>query len=147
VLCFGGTKNGMHNTEAVIFFNRELARDFSYRVKQGAQLESKQRFAAAQWVGMLESGAWLRHAAHANAMARRLATALRSLPGITFIAEPEANGVFVELPHATADALASRGWQFLRFIGDNGYRLMCSWNTSSETVDRLAVDLAALLRT
>ena len=62
VLCFGGTKNGMAAGEAVVFFNRELAREFDYRCKQAGQLASKMRFLAAPWVGMLRDGAWLRHA-------------------------------------------------------------------------------------
>ncbi len=143
VLCFGGTKNGMTATEAVVFFNRDMAREFDYRVKQGAQLESKMRFAAAQWVGMFETGAWLRHGAHANAMAQKLAAALRPLPGLKFIAEPEVNGVFVELPRPIVETLWARGWHFHRFIGENGYRLMCSWATTPETVDRLAADFRA----
>jgi threonine aldolase len=141
VLSFGGTKNGMNTTEAVVFFNPEHAREFDYRVKQGAQLASKMRFAAAQWVGMLETGAWLRHAAHANAMAQQLAAALRPLPQVRFIAEPEANGVFVELSKATAEALWARGWHFYRFIGENGYRLMCSWATTPVTIDRFVAEL------
>src|SRR5690606_911200 len=60
VLCFGGTKNGMTATEAVIFFDQDLARDFDYRCKQAGQLASKMRFLSAQWVGMLENDAWLR---------------------------------------------------------------------------------------
>ena len=72
VLCFGGTKNGIAVGEAVVFFNRELAREFDYRCKQGGQLASKMRFLSAPWVGMLQDGAWLRHAGHANAMAKRL---------------------------------------------------------------------------
>jgi threonine aldolase len=144
VLSFGGTKNGMNTTEAVVFFSRERAREFEYRVKQGAQLASKQRFAAAQWCGMLESGAWLRHAAQANEMAARLARALREA-GARLTVEPEANGVFVELTSAQADALAARGWQFYRFIGEHGYRLMCSWATPPETVDRFAADFCAVL--
>jgi len=145
VLSFGGTKNGMNTAEAVVFFNHEYAREFEYRVKQGAQLAAKQRFATAQWAGMLGSGAWLRHAAHANAMTQRLAAALRPLPQVKFIAEPEANGVFVELPQAAVDALWARGWHFHRFIGENGYRLMCSWATAPETVDRFAADVRAEL--
>ena len=145
VLSFGGTKNGMNSTEAVVFFHPEPAVEFAYRIKQSAQLASKQRFAAAQWVGMLETGAWLRHAAHANAMAQRLAAALRPLPRLKFIAEPAANGVFVELPAAAAEALWARGWHFYRFIGDHGYRLMCSWATAPETVDRFAAELRAEL--
>lgn len=144
VLSFGGTKNGMNTTEAVVFFKSEHAREFEYRVKQSAQLASKQRFAAAQWCGMLEGGAWLRHAAHANAMAARLAAALRTA-GARLSVEPEANGIFVELTPAQADALAARGWQFYRFIGENGYRLMCSWATPPEAVDQFATDFAAVI--
>ncbi|MBA3848537.1 MAG: threonine aldolase [Opitutus sp.] len=143
VLSFGGTKNGMNTTEAVVFFRPELAREFEYRVKQGAQLASKQRFASAQWCGMLGDGAWLRHAAQANAMARRLADGLRALPAARLLAEPEANGVFVELPLAAAEAMWARGWHFHRFIGEHGYRLMCSWETRAETVDRFLAELRA----
>ena len=131
---------------AVVFFRKEDAREFEYRVKQTGQLASKMRFATAPWCGMLEGGAWLRHAAHANAMAQRLAAALRVVPGVRFITEPEANGVFVELPAATAAALEQRGWRFLRFIGDHGYRLMCSWATPPEAVDRFVADLRAAAR-
>lgn len=145
VLCLGGTKNGLNSTEAVVFFDRGRARDFEYRVKQGGQLASKARFAAAQWCGLLEQGAWLRHAAHANAMARRLADGVRALPAARLLAEPEANAVFVELPRPAADALARRGWHFHRFIGEHGYRFMCSWATPLTEVDRLLADLRAAL--
>ena len=145
VLCFGGTKNGLFATEAVDFFRPGLARDFASRLKRAGQLASKHRFAAAQWCGMLEGGAWLRHAAHANAMARRLADALRRLPGARLIVEPEANGVFVELPRPAVEALWARGWKFHPFIGEKGYRLMCSWATAPGDVDRFAGDAAAVL--
>ena len=144
-LCFGGTKNGLHTTEAVIFFHPDRAREFAYRVKQAGQLAAKMRFAAAQWVGVLENGAWLRHAAHANAMAQRLAAALRPLPRLRLLAEPEANSVFVELSPAAYAGMEARGWHFYRFIGEHGYRLMCSWATQPEAIDRLVADLRAEL--
>jgi threonine aldolase len=144
VVCLGGTKGGMNTTEAVVFFNREHARDFEYRVKQAGQLASKMRFASTQWCGMLEDGAWLRHAAHANAMARKLADALRAVPGVKLIGVCEANGVFVELPPAAVTALTERGWHFYRFVGEHGYRLMCSWATPPAAIDRLVADLEAV---
>src|SRR5262245_1781174 len=49
VLCFGGTKNGSHVGDAVVFFNREIAHEFDYRCKQAGQLASKMRFLAAPW--------------------------------------------------------------------------------------------------
>jgi len=140
VLSFGGTKNGMLNAEAVVFFNRGLAHDFAYRVKQGGQLASKQRFAAAQWCAMLEDGAWLRHAAQANATARRLADGIRTLPGAALVVEPAANSVFVRLAPGVAERLEHRGWVFHRFIGEDGYRFMCAWDTPPERVAKLLLD-------
>jgi threonine aldolase len=143
VLSFGGTKNGLLTTEAVVFFNRELAREFEYRVKQSGQLASKMRFASAQWAAVLRDGAWLRHAAHANAQAKKLAAGLKKL-GLKLLAPVEANGVFVELPPAAFRALEKRGWHFYKFIGEHGYRLMCSWDTRDEDVAAFLADARAV---
>ncbi len=62
VLCFGGVKNGLAAGEAVLFFDRGLAEEFEWRVKQAGQLNSKMRLVAAPWVGLLESGTWLKNA-------------------------------------------------------------------------------------
>ena len=145
VLCFGGTKNGLLTTEAVVFFNPTLARDFAARVKQSGQLASKQRFASAQWAAVLADGSWLRQAAHANACTQKLAAALSPLPGVTLAFEPEVNAVFVNLPPAAATALLARGWHFYPFIGDHGYRLMCSWDTRDEDLAAFIADLNAAL--
>ena len=141
-LCFGGTKNGLLTTEAVVFFNPELAREFDYRVKQSGQLASKMRFASAQWVAVLRDGAWLRHAAHANMMAQKLAAGFRKL-GFKLVAPVEASGVFVELAPAVVSALERRGWHFYKFIGEHGYRFMCSWETRDEDVAAFLADAGA----
>ncbi len=85
VLCCGGTKLGMAVTEAVVFFDRSLGAEFAYRCKQAGQLCSKMRFISAQWLTMLTQGTWKKHADHGNAMARRLATGLQSLPGVSVL--------------------------------------------------------------
>ena len=144
-LCFGGTKNGMAVGEAVVFFNREMAKEFDYRCKQAGQLASKMRFLSASWVGMLQDGAWLRHAAHANAMAARLEQTLATLPGVKLLFPRQANGVFAELPAKAIDALRAKGWLFYTFIGAGGCRFMCTWDTTPEDVDALAADLRAVL--
>jgi threonine aldolase len=143
VLCFGGTKNGMAVGEAVVFFDRELAREFDYRCKQAGQLASKMRFLAAPWVGMLKDGAWLRNARHANAMAERLHASVRKLPEVKVLRQPEANSVFLEMPSHVADGMRARGWRFYDFIG-GASRLMCSWDTSEEDVRAFADDLHEL---
>jgi threonine aldolase len=134
VLCFGGTKNGAAGAELVIFFKKALAREFEYRVKQGAQLMSKARFLAAQWLGLLTDDVWLRNARHANAMARRLADRLRAAK-IDIVLPVEANATFVRLSESLVRELNGRGWHFYKFIEPDVYRLMCSWATSEAEID------------
>jgi threonine aldolase len=143
VLCFGGTKNGLLTSEAIVFFNRTLAREFDYRVKQSGQLASKMRYATAQWNAVLRDGAWLRHAAHANRQAQKLATGLRK-SGFRIIGTPESSGVFVQMSATEYTMLERRGWHFYKFIGDDGYRLMCSWETKDEQIDAFVADAAAV---
>jgi threonine aldolase len=140
VLCFGGAKNGMAMGEAVLFFDRALATDFDYRCKQAGQLAAKMRFLSAPWVGMLESGAWLRNAAHANRCARRFATQIATIPGVRLAQPAEANAVFLEAPEKVLDQLRARGWSFYTFIG-GAARFMFSWDSDPARVDALSRDL------
>ena len=142
VLCFGGTKNGLPVGEAVVFFNRKLAEDFAYRVKQSGQLASKMRFISAPWLGLLENDVWLRNARHANAMARRLHDALLPIPQAQMLFPCESNAVFVTLPQAAIDKLRADDWRFYQFIGAGGCRFMCAWDTQPEMVDKLAQAIA-----
>jgi threonine aldolase len=141
VLCFGGTKNGMAIGEAILFFNRAQAEDFDYRCKQAGQLASKMRFLSAPWVGMLEGGAWLRNGAHANACARRFASAVSGLAGVQVMFPVEANAVFLRLSAAAMAALRARGWRFYTFIG-GGARIMFAWDSDPACIDALAADIA-----
>lgn len=139
ILVIGGTKAGMTPTEAVVLLDKSLARRFDARLKQSGQLPSKGRFYAAPFIGMLEDGALVRHAAHANAMASRLA-ALTPFP----LAHPvEANAVFVTMDEPTLKRLHATGWFVYRFI-DGSVRFMCSWATTPEAVDELGAVLNSL---
>jgi threonine aldolase len=145
VLCFGGSKNGIALGEAVVFFDRELARDFDYRCKQGGQLASKMRFLSAPWLGMLKDGAWLRHAKHSNEMATRLNAGLQKIPGVKICYPVQSNTVFAKIPKSAEEKLRQRGWQFYTgVITTEESRLMCSWDTTAEDVDAFVVDLREL---
>jgi threonine aldolase len=145
VLSLGGTKNGLNTTEAVVLFNPALAAQFGYRGKQAGQLASKMRFQSCQWQGVLESGAWLRHATHANAMARRLGDALGAVPGVRLLRPVEVNGVFVDMSAAAAEAMSALGWHFHSMV-HAGYRLMCSWATTEADIEALVRDLQRVAR-
>ncbi len=142
VLALGGTKNGLAAGDAIVFFNRGLAEDFEYRRKQAGHLLAKMRFVAAPWVALLESGAWLRNAEHANAMARRLETELRGVAGLRVLYPVQANAVFVDMPEPWVLGLHQRGWHFYAIAG--GQRLMCSWDTQPEDIAAFVADLRSV---
>lgn len=147
VLCFGGSKNGIALGEAVVFFDRELARDFDYRCKQGGQLASKMRFLSAPWLGMLKDGAWLRHARHANEMAKRLETGMKQIPGVQIAHPVQSNAVFATMSKTVEDQMHARGWHFYTgVITRDESRLMCSWDTTTEDVDAFVADLREIAR-
>ncbi|MBD2355001.1 low specificity L-threonine aldolase [Tolypothrix sp. FACHB-123] len=141
VLCFCGTKNGMALGEAIIFFNKALAEDFDYRSKQAGQLASKMRFISAPWLGLLETGAWLKNARHANQCAAYLEEKLLNIDGVEMMFPREANAVFAKLPEQVIQILKDKGWQFYTFIGVGGVRFMCSWNTTLARIDELVNDI------
>ena len=145
VLCFGGTKNGTHVGDAVVFFNLELGEEFAFRCKQAGQLASKMRFLAAPWVGMLRDGVWLKHARQANAMAQLLHDLLAPLPELKILFPRQANSVFVDIPEPAIRGMWDLGWLFYNFIGRGGCRLMCSWDTTESDVRTFVDDLKKLL--
>ena len=136
VLVFGGAKAGANCTEALVMFDRSLARRVDNRLKQAGQTASKARYLAAPFLGLLESNAWEDGAAHANLMAQRLADGVET--GTSFVlAHPvEANAVFVRMPPMAHQRLNEAGWACYRF-DDGSVRFVCSWATTAEAVDEL----------
>jgi threonine aldolase len=145
VLCLGGTKNGLAVGDAVIFFNKELAEDFAYRCKQAGQLASKMRFLTAPWIGLLKNGTWLKNAAHANESAAMLESRLAKISELQILMPRQANSVFVRMPLALIHALHDQGWHFYNFIGEDGVRLMCSWDTREEDIEEFVADIKKTL--
>jgi threonine aldolase len=144
VLCFGGTKNGLAGAELILFFNKELATDFEYRLKQAGQMQSKTRFLAAQWHGLLVDDIWLRNARHANGMAQKLAARLQSEAKITPVFPVEANAVFVRLDQPTGRGLRERGWHLYQFVEPDIFRIMCSWSVTNSDLDRFISDVVCI---
>lgn len=145
VLCFCGTKNGMALGEAIIFFNKALAEDFEYRCKQAGQLASKMRFISAPWLGLLETGAWIKNARHANQCAEYLENQLLNIEGVEIMFPRQTNALFVKLPEQVIKRLRNKNWQFYTFIGVGGVRFMCSWNTTGARIDELVNDIKEAL--
>ena len=145
VLCFGGTKNGTAAGELVVFFKKELAREFDYRAKQSGQLASKMRFLAAPWTGLLRDNVWLENARRGNERAESLAKKLSAL-GIEPVFPREASAVFLRMTESLVQKLHGRGWHFYKFIEPDVYRLMCSWSVSEKDIEEFVAEVKNCMR-
>jgi threonine aldolase len=152
-LSFGGTKNGLAYGEAVVFFPQPDAphvftravSSFPFHRKGTGHLLSKHRFVAAPFEGVLRTGAWLRHAAHANAMAQKLAQGLASL-GYELPYSTQANAVFVRLPPRVDEHLKRRRHDYYPFGPDGLVRLMCAFDTNETDIDAFLEDARTAAR-
>lgn len=142
VLSFGATKNGALAAEAVVFFNRDLVRDFELRRKRAGHLLSKLRFISAQLLAYLESGVWRRNAARANALARSIGNAA----GARLLHPVEANEVFVNLGDRHKESLRAAGFEFYDWgaPASGTARLVASWDQDERHVEALCAALTAL---
>ncbi len=146
VVSFGGTKNGLLGAEAVLFLTGLEPADFKYLRKQGMQLASKMRFLAVQFTALLGTDLWRRNAEHANRMARRLAEAVRGIPGVELAQPVEANGVFVRVPARHIPALQERARFYVWDAATSEVRWMTAWDTTEEDVDRFAAAVREIVR-
>ncbi len=146
MLSFGGTKNGCWCAEAVVLFDLDRARDFGFIRKRAAQLFSKSRFIAAQFDAYFADGLWLETAAHANAMAARLADHIAASAKARLAWQPETNEVFAVMTASTAEALQAKGARFYDWLtpagfggvapGEKLWRFVTSFATTADEVDR-----------
>ena len=141
-LSFGGTKNGCAGVEAVIFFDPGKAWEFELRRKRAAHLVSKHRYLSAQMQGYLADDTWRVAAQAANDNAAYLVAGLKTIEGLTFLAEPQANMIFATLPRRTHQRLHDAGavyglWGSLDGDPDAPIkmRLVCDWSITHAQID------------
>jgi threonine aldolase len=138
VLSFGGTKNGILGGEAVVFFQRELGRDFLYLRKQGMQLASKMRFIAAQFEALLTDDLWRRSAEHANRMARLLEKEISGIPELKVVWKVESNGVFAQIPRDSIEKIKRHYFFYMWIEEESIVRWMCSFDTTEDDIHKFA---------
>lgn len=141
VLSLGGTKNGTIGAEAVVVLEPDAVDGTGFVRKLTTQLPSKMRFVSAQLLALYDGDLWLRSAAHANAMARRLADGIADVVQITQAVE--ANAVFAIVP---AEVLAVLQQEFAFYVWDpkrSEVRWMCAFDTTPDHVDAFITAIRA----
>ncbi|HEX9425053.1 MAG TPA: low specificity L-threonine aldolase [Pyrinomonadaceae bacterium] len=134
ILSFGGAKNGMMYGEAVVFFDKALAKNFKYTRKQGTHLPSKMRFISAQFEALLTNDLWRQNADHANRMAQVLARELEKIPQITITQKVEANGVFALVPKRYVPLLQKKYFFYVWNEETSEVRFMTSFDTTEDDI-------------
>jgi threonine aldolase len=138
VLSFGGTKNGMLLGEAVVVLNPQAVRGMEFLRKAAMQLSSKMRFLSVQFEALLGGDLWLRNAAHANAMAARLAAAVADVEGVQVTQAVQSNAVFAIVPRDVTERLQKR-FRFYTWSEHTGeVRWMTAFDTTAADVDAFA---------
>jgi len=134
ILSFGGTKNGMMFGEAVVFFDKKLAKNFQYIRKQGMQLTSKMRFIAVQFEALLSNNLYLKNAAYANKMAQLLAQEIQNITQIKITQKVETNSIFAIVDPKYIPLLQKDFPFYIWNDQKSEVRWMCSFDTTEEDV-------------
>lgn len=134
IMSFGGTKNGLLIGEAVLIFNDKLKANAPYFQKQSAQLFSKNRFIASQFIALLNNDLWLRMATHANQMAQLLYQEVCKISGVKITQSVDANAVFAIIPAQAIEPLQQRYRFYVWDEKTTELRWMCSFDTTEEEV-------------
>lgn len=145
IMSFGGTKNGLMIGEAVLIFNDELKKHAAYYQKQSAQLFSKNRFIAAQFIALLTDNLWLKMANHSNSMAILLATEVSQIKGVTITQQVDANAVFAIIPSHAIEPLQQKYRFYVWNDETKELRWMCSFDTTEQEVLEFANYLKQLV--
>jgi threonine aldolase len=143
VLSFGATKNGAFGAEAIVAFDDALAERIERLRKRGGHLHSKSRFLAAQLGAYVADGLWLKLAARANGLARRIGEAAGDWVSVPV----ESNHVFIKPGAEKLAALRAAGAEFYDWgpAGAGEARLVVSWNQSEDEVEAFCALLRATL--
>ncbi|NLC77131.1 MAG: low specificity L-threonine aldolase [Clostridia bacterium] len=139
VIYLGGTKNGALLGEALVICKEELKEDFRYLIKQRGALMAKGFVIGIQFEALFQDDLYFRLGKHANDMAEKIAAILKDY-GYSFYVPPCTNQLFPILPGETVDKLAQEFKFYIqKKIDDRHYaiRLVTSWATTQESVDRL----------
>jgi len=139
ILSFGGTKNGMMYGEAIIFFNKDLSKDFKYFRKQGMQLASKMRFIAVQFECLLSNKLWLKNALHANKMAKLLEQKLKKQTSIKITQKVQSNAVFAIIPKKLIPVLQEEYFFYVWNPETSEVRWMTSFDTTEEDINNFVI--------
>lgn len=143
----GGTKNGALFAEALVIVNDKIKPDFRFMIKQRGALTAKSSAIGIQFEELLKDNLYLELAKHSVDMAQKLAEGIRALGYTRFLSNSPTNQVFPILPKKLITELEKEYAFYVWAPVDeesDAIRLVCSWATPEEEVDKFLSNLAKL---
>ncbi len=146
VFYIGGTKNGALLGEAIVINDEEINRYFRFNIKQKGAMLAKGRLLGIQFLELFRDNLFFDLANHANKMANKLSDNLEEL-GYKFMIKSNTNQIFPILGSGAIDKLSKKySFSIWSSIDDEHsvIRLVTSWATKEEYVDKFLKDLKGL---
>lgn len=144
IFYIGGTKNGTLLGEAIVINNDNLKENFRFHLKQKGALLAKGRIIGIQFLELFKDNLFFQLGKHANEMATKIADEITSL-GYDFLVPPASNQIFPILPDDLIEKLEKKYdfyiWRGIESENKSIIRLVTSWATKEEFVDKLISDL------
>lgn len=138
IFYLGGTKNGALIGEAIIINNPAIQEDFGFNIKQKGALLAKGRLLGIQFLELMKDDLYFELAKHANQQAMKMKNAMTER-GVQFLSDTYTNQIFPVISNEIIQKLSENFDFFVWKKIDEKYsaiRLITSWNTSDEAVDR-----------
>lgn len=145
-LSLGGTKNGMMYGEAIVFFNKNLSKNFKFYRKQGMQLASKMRYIAVQFTAFFKNDLWIQNAKNANKMAKLLAEKIKKIKTLEITQKVQTNSVFAKIPPEIIPTLQKEYFFYVWNENTNEVRWMCSFDTQKSDIEHFVEKIKQLLQ-
>ena len=139
VFYIGGTKQGALFGEAVVFSNKEIAKDFRYIIKQRGGLLAKGWLLGKQFEALFENGLYINLSQYANTQAERIREALLEC-GYQLYVRCNTNQTFVILPNDLLEVIGKEFTYMVQETLDSNnsiVRFCTSWSTDRDGVSRL----------
>ena len=140
-LSLGATKNGALAAEIIIFFNKKLAKEAKYIIKQTGHVISKTRFVSAQLNAWFKDRLWLKLASKANNKALYLSNKLSKFNEFELLYPIQGNEIFIKMSNDSYDKMLKKNiipnlWSK---IGDDYViiRFVTSFETTTKQINEI----------
>ncbi len=145
-LSLGASKNGALAAEVIIFFNRSLIKNLSYKQKQTGHVLPRTKFISCQLNAWFENNLWLKLAGKANENAFKLRSNLEKVKDLDFIYPTHGNELFVKTTKSFLQKMNEQNIFPKVWFTKNDREIILRFVTSFDTTNALIEEISQRLK-